>query len=158
MPHDFICYVAEVRNISVDAIKVPERLVFTYQRRHLNMQKALSTKNVDWWIYGENTPRKHECVFSAKPLKVKTGVSALNVAKRLLDHGLHTPTVISRWSSKKLWWLSLLKHSKRRSLWRLFAKYAVKPKQAQKRFWRLRIIRWFLGLTRLRLPTRKLWL
>jgi glycine dehydrogenase subunit 2 len=43
--------------------------------------------------YGENTPRKHECVFSAKPLKVKTGVSALNVAKRLLDYGLHAPTV-----------------------------------------------------------------
>jgi hypothetical protein len=48
MPHDFIRYIAEVRNVSVDAIKVPERLVFTYQRRHLNMQKALSTKNVDW--------------------------------------------------------------------------------------------------------------
>jgi hypothetical protein len=42
MPHDFIRYIAEVRNVSVDAIKVPERLVFTYQRKHLNMRKALS--------------------------------------------------------------------------------------------------------------------
>jgi hypothetical protein len=42
MPHDFIRYVAEVRNVSVDAIKVPERLVFTYQRRRLNMRKASS--------------------------------------------------------------------------------------------------------------------
>jgi glycine dehydrogenase subunit 2 len=32
-------------------------------------------------------------VLSAKPLKSDTGVSALNVAKRLLDYGLHSPTV-----------------------------------------------------------------
>lgn len=38
-------------------------------------------------------PRKHECVFSAKTLKKETGVSALNIAKRLLDYGLHAPTI-----------------------------------------------------------------
>jgi glycine dehydrogenase subunit 2 len=43
--------------------------------------------------YNSQKPRKHECVFSAKPLKNKTGVSALNLAKRLLDHGLHAPTI-----------------------------------------------------------------
>jgi glycine dehydrogenase subunit 2 len=43
--------------------------------------------------YNSEKPRKHECVFSAKPLKNKTGVSALNIAKRLLDHGLHAPTI-----------------------------------------------------------------
>ncbi len=37
--------------------------------------------------------RKHECVISAKSLKTETGVSALNIAKRLLDHGLHAPTI-----------------------------------------------------------------
>jgi glycine dehydrogenase subunit 2 len=37
--------------------------------------------------------RKHECVFSAKPLKDDTGVTAQNIAKRFLDHGLHAPTV-----------------------------------------------------------------
>jgi glycine dehydrogenase subunit 2 len=42
--------------------------------------------------YDSKKPRKHECVFSAKPLKDETGVSALNVAKRLLDYGLHAPT------------------------------------------------------------------
>ena len=36
---------------------------------------------------------KHECVFSAKLLKNETGVSALNIAKRLLDYGLHAPTI-----------------------------------------------------------------
>jgi glycine dehydrogenase subunit 2 len=43
--------------------------------------------------YNSEKPRKHECVFSAKPLKNETGVSALNIAKRLLDYGLHSPTI-----------------------------------------------------------------
>jgi glycine dehydrogenase subunit 2 len=43
--------------------------------------------------YNSEKPRKHECVFSAKPLKDETGVSALNIAKRLLDYGLHAPTI-----------------------------------------------------------------
>jgi len=43
--------------------------------------------------YNSEKPRKHECVLSAKPLKTDTGVSALNIAKRLLDYGLHAPTV-----------------------------------------------------------------
>jgi len=38
-------------------------------------------------------PRKHECVFSARSLKNETNVSALNVAKRLLDYGMHSPTI-----------------------------------------------------------------
>jgi glycine dehydrogenase subunit 2 len=43
--------------------------------------------------YDSMKPRKHECVFSAKPLKDETGVSAQNIAKRLLDYGIHAPTV-----------------------------------------------------------------
>ena len=43
--------------------------------------------------YNSEKPRKHECVFSAKPLKNETGISALNIAKRLLDYGLHAPTI-----------------------------------------------------------------
>ncbi|MEO0102925.1 MAG: aminomethyl-transferring glycine dehydrogenase subunit GcvPB, partial [candidate division WOR-3 bacterium] len=38
------------------------------------------------------TPTMHECVFSAENLK-KYGVRALDVAKRLLDFGLHAPTM-----------------------------------------------------------------
>jgi glycine dehydrogenase subunit 2 len=43
--------------------------------------------------YDSTKPRKHECVISAKPLRDETGVSALNIAKRLLDYGFHAPTV-----------------------------------------------------------------
>ncbi|WP_297439254.1 aminomethyl-transferring glycine dehydrogenase subunit GcvPB, partial [Thermococcus sp.] len=37
--------------------------------------------------------RKHEVVFSAEPMKKETGVKALDVAKRLLDFGMHAPTI-----------------------------------------------------------------
>jgi glycine dehydrogenase subunit 2 len=43
--------------------------------------------------YDDVKLRKHECVFSAKPLKRDTGVSAQNIAKRLLDYGIHAPTI-----------------------------------------------------------------
>jgi len=42
--------------------------------------------------YAKDRPRKHECVFSVKQLYKETGVRALDVAKRLLDYGLHSPT------------------------------------------------------------------
>ena len=37
--------------------------------------------------------RKHETVFSAEPMKKETSVKALDVAKRLLDFGIHAPTI-----------------------------------------------------------------
>jgi len=43
--------------------------------------------------YDKGQPRKHECVFSAKPLLKETGVRAMDVAKRILDHGMHAPTM-----------------------------------------------------------------
>jgi glycine dehydrogenase subunit 2 len=42
--------------------------------------------------FAKGRPRKHECVFSLKKLYRETGVRALNVAKRLLDYGVHAPT------------------------------------------------------------------
>ncbi|MEM2136600.1 MAG: aminomethyl-transferring glycine dehydrogenase subunit GcvPB [Candidatus Methanomethylicia archaeon] len=43
--------------------------------------------------YDPNKPRKHECVLSAEPMSRETGVRALDVAKSLLDRGLHAPTI-----------------------------------------------------------------
>ncbi len=43
--------------------------------------------------YSQDTPRMHECVLSAESLKAETGVAAMNVAKRLLDFGIHAPTI-----------------------------------------------------------------
>ncbi len=43
--------------------------------------------------YDPEKPRKHELVLSAKPLEKETGVRAEDVAKALLDYGLHAPTM-----------------------------------------------------------------
>lgn len=43
--------------------------------------------------YGKNVFRKHEFVLSCSRLKSETGVTAKNVAKRLLDYGFHAPTI-----------------------------------------------------------------
>jgi glycine dehydrogenase subunit 2 len=43
--------------------------------------------------YAEGVPRKHEFVLSASDLAKETGVTALQVGKRLLDFGVHPPTV-----------------------------------------------------------------
>ena len=42
--------------------------------------------------YGEGKPRMHESVFSATKMSEETGVRALNVSKKLLDYGIHSPT------------------------------------------------------------------
>jgi len=42
--------------------------------------------------YGKDKPRKHETVVSAEPMLEKYGVRAKDVAKRILDYGMHAPT------------------------------------------------------------------
>jgi len=47
-------------------------------------------------IYPPSHPHEatlHECVLTGVPLKKETGASTLHVAKRLMDHGFHPPTV-----------------------------------------------------------------
>jgi glycine dehydrogenase subunit 2 len=43
--------------------------------------------------FAEGVARKHEFVISASTLAKETGVTALHVGKRLLDFGIHSPTV-----------------------------------------------------------------
>lgn len=43
--------------------------------------------------YSVNIPRKHEVVVSVKKLYNETGISALDIAKSLLDSGVHPPTI-----------------------------------------------------------------
>jgi glycine dehydrogenase subunit 2 len=43
--------------------------------------------------FGESSPRKHEFVLSASGLAKDTGITALQVGKRILDFGFHPPTV-----------------------------------------------------------------
>lgn len=56
------------------------------------MKKLRTTKGLEI-PYNSEKPRKHEFVLSCEKLKKETGVSALNVAKSLLDYGFHAPTI-----------------------------------------------------------------
>ena len=56
------------------------------------MRKLMNVKGYDL-KYEPTKPRKHEAVLSAGKLYHDTHVSAVEVAKRLLDHGFHAPTI-----------------------------------------------------------------
>ena len=58
-----------------------------YIARKLKDTKGLSLP------FAPEKPRMHEAVLSAQKLSEDTTVRALNVAKNLLDHGLHAPTI-----------------------------------------------------------------
>jgi len=55
-------------------------------------RKILKAKGYDL-PYSPERPRKHEFVVSASKLNKETGVRALNISKRLLDYGVHAPTM-----------------------------------------------------------------
>ncbi len=42
---------------------------------------------------GRNGRVAHECILDIRPLKAVTGVSEIDIAKRLMDYGFHAPTV-----------------------------------------------------------------
>jgi len=42
---------------------------------------------------GEGGKVAHECIFDLRPLKAETGVTEVDIAKRLIDYGLHAPTM-----------------------------------------------------------------
>jgi uridine phosphorylase len=55
-PHDTIRYVAENRKVSIDALKIPQRLLMTYQRSTYECAKNLINGKPFEWIYGESQP------------------------------------------------------------------------------------------------------
>ncbi len=71
--------VREVAEVSV--------LNTNYLLRKLRGLKGISL------VYGEDRWRKHELVISFESLVKETGVSAEDVAKALLDRGIHAPTI-----------------------------------------------------------------
>lgn len=55
-PSDTIRYIAENRKVPVDALKVPERLLITYQRSAYESAKNMVSGKPFEWIYGERAP------------------------------------------------------------------------------------------------------
>jgi len=58
----------------------------------LNSNYTVSRLSKVYEIKNPGVPRKHEAVFSAVRQK-KSDVSALDIAKRLIDYGVHPPTI-----------------------------------------------------------------
>jgi len=69
-----------------------EGLSETAQAAVLNAN-YLKVKLCDLYATPYDGPCMHEFVIDAEPLKEKTGVSAMDIAKRLLDFGMHPPTM-----------------------------------------------------------------
>jgi glycine dehydrogenase len=42
---------------------------------------------------GENGRVAHECIIDIRPLKAETGITEVDIAKRLMDYGFHAPTM-----------------------------------------------------------------
>ncbi|MEM3642150.1 MAG: nucleoside phosphorylase [Candidatus Bathyarchaeia archaeon] len=55
-PTDYIRYFAESRKVLVDALKIPQRLLITYQRSTFECAKNLINGKPFEWLYGESQP------------------------------------------------------------------------------------------------------
>ncbi|MDH7477282.1 MAG: hypothetical protein QHH17_02740 [Candidatus Bathyarchaeota archaeon] len=55
-PQDYIRYFAESRKVSADALKIPKRLLMTYQRSTFECAKNLINGKPFEWLYGESQP------------------------------------------------------------------------------------------------------
>lgn len=42
---------------------------------------------------GQNNKVAHECIIDIRPLKAETGITEVDIAKRLMDYGFHAPTM-----------------------------------------------------------------
>ena len=42
---------------------------------------------------GKNGRVAHECIIDIRPLKEETGITEVDIAKRLMDYGFHAPTM-----------------------------------------------------------------
>lgn len=73
----------------------PEGLREVAEQAVINTNYFISKmKDVDGYRLPYNgKPRKHEVVLSAKPLKERVGVDVMDISKKLIDKGLHAPTI-----------------------------------------------------------------
>jgi glycine dehydrogenase len=44
-------------------------------------------------LHRQNGRVAHECILDIRPIKAATGISEIDIAKRLMDYGFHAPTM-----------------------------------------------------------------
>ncbi len=79
------CYILSLGREGLKTVSEQAVLASNYLLSLLNKSSYKPTTS-------EGIPAKHEFVVSASPLKRRTGVSAGEVAKAILDFGMHSPT------------------------------------------------------------------
>jgi glycine dehydrogenase subunit 2 len=70
----------------------PEGLAAVSNLAVLNA-RYVAARLVEHFPLAFSTPALHEAVFTDRELEAQTGVKTLDVAKRLIDYGMHPPTV-----------------------------------------------------------------
>lgn len=79
------CYILSLGSDGLKAVSEQAVLSSNYLLNLLDKQQYSNH-------YSTQYPRKHEFVVSATPLKRRTGASAGDIAKMILDYGMHSPT------------------------------------------------------------------
>lgn len=79
------CYILSLGNQGLKAVSEQAVLSSNYLLSFLDKESYSMPFSV-------GIPRMHEFVVSASPLKTKTGITAGDIAKRILDSGTHSPT------------------------------------------------------------------
>lgn len=79
------CYILSMGSVGLKTVSEQAVLSSNYLLSLLDTQLYSSQ-------YSRNFPRKHEFVVSASPLKRQMGFGAGDIAKAILDHGMHSPT------------------------------------------------------------------
>jgi len=81
-PSDFIRHIAETKNLPVDVIRVPHRLLMTYQRSAFeHAKKLIGGELVHWWIYGERQPF---CIGEFNDAKIGLGLFWIGAAAAVM--------------------------------------------------------------------------
>ncbi len=77
-----------IRRLGIEGLReASERAVLNANYLMRKMEK------IDGLEFPYEGPRMHEFVAGAEPAKKEKGIRTLDIAKRLLDHGIHAPTI-----------------------------------------------------------------
>lgn len=69
------------------------QLATSFALLHANYIAASLSDDYPILYTGQNNKVAHECIIDIRPLKAETGITEVDVAKRLMDYGFHAPTM-----------------------------------------------------------------
>ncbi len=70
-----------------------QRLATQYALLNANYLATRLAEHYDILYVGRNGRVAHECIIDLRPIKAATGITEVDIAKRLMDYGFHAPTM-----------------------------------------------------------------